>query len=1145
MPLTQPEAFRMVQSTLGAAFDLQRFRTFTANLLSGCEMLAEGVQSGAYIPENFREDVASYQRLVKFQTSDGQRLDVLTVKLKSPAKLARSRFMQRNFISRYLNGGWGGTEKDAALVAFTADDVKDWRFSLVYKKYIFDEQGVRVALSEPRRASFLVGPHEGTHTVEQQLARLLTASTPLTLETLEAAFMVEPVEKAFFTEYKTLYDKLVQALATLRVSTPALDAELATKAVSTPNFAKRLLGQLVFLYFLQRKGWLGVPRTARWGEGSPAWLRERFASHTATAQAQDRFFNDILEPLFYDALARNRADAGHWHEALDCRIPFLNGGLFEPLGTGEGYDWQNVDILLPDSLFADILSVFDRYNFTVREDEPLDKEVAVDPEMLGKVFENLLEVEERGKLGTFYTPRDIVHYMCREALTYHLDHALNVRWEVENPVSKPTQISLLPQSVKSEQLHIAARAKPKRREKVSLEDIEAFIRADEIVEHSPSKTARKNAAKERSPESARPLPPGIAAYAKEVDAALAAITVCDPAIGSGAFCVGMMHEIVRARVALAEKAGLENCSVYDLKRHAIQHSLYGVDIDASAVDIAKLRLWLSLVVDEDDFESVRPLPNLDYRIMSGNSLDSWQYDYSKSLLHDVPFKRLHEAQTAFFNATDRGEKVAIRQRIDACKAELGCHNSFDWTVDFHAVFDPRLDEHNKGFDVIIANPPYVRQEKIKALKACLKAVFGNFFCGTADLYTYFYALAVQSLLKPLGHCCFIAPNKFFRAAYGKNLRSLFTSQAARVRRIVDFGELSVFDEAATDPAILLVQRASTRPDEHFNAASIKDMGALRSLWSHVQECSQPIPVRQLKAEGWSLENPKVQALLDTIRKAGQPLGRVVNGGIYYGIKTGLNEAFVIDGATRERLIAEDPKAAELIKPWLRGRDLTRWRAGVSGRYVINIQCGGNHRWPWTGAKPADAEKLFQQAYPSLCQHMQSYREKLIARADQGQYFWELRACAYNDAFAKPKIIWPDMAKRFRAPYDSSGSFCGNTAYFLPTEDLCIMGVLSSSLFDWYMRQIFQFFGDPWNGGRARFFTQYMETVPIPDPTPAQHKTLTSAVQSILAAKDADPDADVSALEADIDRMVFDLYGLTKEERAIILTTLRGGLNEND
>ena len=159
MPLTQPEAFRIVQSSLGAAFDLQRFRVFIANLLSGSKMLAEGVQSGVYIPENFREDVASYQRLAKFQTSDGQRLDVLTVKLKSSAKLARARFMQRNFIARYLNGGWGGTEKDAALVAFTADGVKDWRFSLVYKKYIFDEQGLRVALSEPRRASFLVGPH--------------------------------------------------------------------------------------------------------------------------------------------------------------------------------------------------------------------------------------------------------------------------------------------------------------------------------------------------------------------------------------------------------------------------------------------------------------------------------------------------------------------------------------------------------------------------------------------------------------------------------------------------------------------------------------------------------------------------------------------------------------------------------------------------------------------------------------------------------------------------------------------------------------------------------------------------------------------------------------------------------------------------
>ncbi|MGE9999716.1 hypothetical protein [Desulfovibrio sp. SGI.133] len=413
MSMSHDEARQLVARVLGGIFDLAAFRQLIANIFPADSLLEDKPISGQYIPEKFRDDVASFRRLVRHE-AEGLRMDVLVVKLRSAAKLTRARFMQRNFVARYLNGGWGGTEKDAALVAFYCSDADEWRFSLVYKEYIWGDDGLRTTLSEPRRCSFLVGPYEGTHTAQEQLARLLQLKKPCTLQDLQQAFLVEPITRSFFEEYREHFHRLCEECAALRANHASLRKEWADRGITDADFAKRLLGQLIFLYFLQRKGWLGVKREQPWGSGSRKWLHELYEAH-AKANGH-RFFDDYLEPLFYDALARDRSEDGGWHEGLGCRIPFLNGGLFDPLGNGGGYDWRGVDVPLADSSIGAVLETFDRYNFTVREDEPLEKEVAVDPEMLGKVFENLLESERRSDLGTYYTPRDIVHYMCREAL---------------------------------------------------------------------------------------------------------------------------------------------------------------------------------------------------------------------------------------------------------------------------------------------------------------------------------------------------------------------------------------------------------------------------------------------------------------------------------------------------------------------------------------------------------------------------------------------------------------------------------------------------------------------------------------------------------------------------------------------------------
>lgn len=1121
MSMSHDEARQLVARVLGGVFDLAAFRQLIANIFPADSLLEDKPISGQYIPEKFRDDVASFRRLVRHE-AEGLRMDVLVVKLRSAAKLTRARFMQRNFVARYLNGGWGGTEKDAALVAFYCSDADEWRFSLVYKEYIWGDDGLRTTLSEPRRCSFLVGPYEGTHTAQEQLARLLQLKKPCTLQDLQQAFLVEPITRSFFEEYREHFHRLCEECAALRANHASLRKEWADRGITDADFAKRLLGQLIFLYFLQRKGWLGVKREQPWGSGSRKWLHELYEAH-AKANGH-RFFDDYLEPLFYDALARDRSEDGGWHEGLGCRIPFLNGGLFDPLGNGGGYDWRGVDVPLADSSIGAVLETFDRYNFTVREDEPLEKEVAVDPEMLGKVFENLLESERRSDLGTYYTPRDIVHYMCREALVQYLDRAVNVRREICNPDKKP-------QALESD-----VRARFSRQERIPRKDLERFIRADELLTVKTSKTALRQAAQERDTELVRSLPDSVKEHAALLDAKLAEVRVCDPAIGSGAFPVAMMHEIVRARQALGSALTDQDGerTSYALKRHAIQHSLYGVDIDASAIDIAKLRLWLSLVVDEDDLAHVRPLPNLDYRIIHGNSLDAMRVSYKSSLLQGQLLHTLQQAQDSYFDTTDKNCKQRLRKDIEACRKKLGCSALFEWTIDFHQVFHGSVGEENKGFDIVIANPPYVRQEKITTSKERLKAAFGDFFDGTADIYTYFYALALKQLLTPLGCCCYIAPNKFFRAAYGKNLRSLLTSHLARVRSLIDFGDTQLFDGATTYPAIVLAQRAMTPPQSSIWCCEIRDTALLPQLWHHVQQRGHAVPVSQLAPDGWQLDDPTVAALLRKLQQNSTPLGVLPGVQMYRGVLTGCNEAFVIDGATRQRLLDEDPNSADVIFPWLRGRDLKRWQTEPSGKFVINIQNGGNHPWPWTGKEESEAEKLFATSYPAIHRHLQPFRKKLEKRSDQGEFYWELRACAYHDAFLKPKIMWPDMAQKMRVTFDSSKTFCGNTAYFFPTDDLFFLALFNSSVIAfWASKTLAVFQGDTF-----RFFSQNVSQFPIPQADDAARQPLRNEVAAIIARVQADPAADITAQERKIDELVYDLYGLSMRERDVIENDIR-------
>ena len=353
---------------------------------------------GNYIPEAYRQYIKTLERIGKYIDGENS-IDILVITLQKETSLERARTMQRNFIAWYLNGSRGGEMKDAALAAFVSPDEEDWRFSLVKMDYKFEKTKTgRVKVKEEftpaRRWSFLVGANEKSHTAQSRLVKILAndEQAPI-LKEIENAFDIETVTKEFFLKYRELFMRTKEELDRVVKKDPKVKADFEAKGVDTVNFAKKRMGQIVFLYFLQKKGWFGVGRDDDWGTGSKQFLRELFEKKHGDYR---NFFNDILEPLFYEALRIDRSHDDGYYSRFNCKIPFLNGGLFDPIGN---YDWVHTDIIIPDRLFSNtnktregdigdgILDIFDRYNFTVKEDEPLDKEVAIDPELLGKTYE--------------------------------------------------------------------------------------------------------------------------------------------------------------------------------------------------------------------------------------------------------------------------------------------------------------------------------------------------------------------------------------------------------------------------------------------------------------------------------------------------------------------------------------------------------------------------------------------------------------------------------------------------------------------------------------------------------------------------------------------------------------------------------------
>jgi len=500
---------------------------------------------------------------------------------------------------------------------------------------------------------------------------------------------------------------------------------------------------------------------------------------------------------------------------------------------------------------------------------------------------------------------------------------------------------------------------------------------------------------------------------------LATLRILDPACGSGAFLVeafDQLHAIYQlSNDRLQELRG--HRSLFDLDKRILENNLYGVDLNDEAIEICRLSLWIKTA------ERGKALTSLDHSIRVGNSV--------------VADPSVHP-------------------------------KAFDWKAAFPEVF------RQGGFDVVAGNPPYIRQEWLAPYKEHWQTAFKT-FDGIADIFTYFFERGVD-LLRDGGRLAFITSGSWVRANFGAPLRKYLTENAA-VESMVDFGEFQPFEDAEMiRPSITILQKAGQQADMRLFKWLVA--GHPPENLSEVIARSPTMRTDHLGAEAWELEPDDVIALRKKLAACGQALQEYADGQLLRGILTGLTEVFVINECTKSRLIAEDPQSAEIIKPFVQGTHIRPWYVEDSGEYLLAIKSSANHRWPWSDAGD-DAEDIFRASYPAVCGYLNEFRDRAIKRQDKGRFWWELRACAYWDAFDKPKIVWPDISKLPRFSLDRRSLYCGNTVYMIPLNDSYLLGVLASWATWFYISKTAQplrLRGDRW---QYRLFTKFMEQVPIP------------------------------------------------------------------
>lgn len=1004
--MTRPE----LQSFLQSRYDRARWLSLLHHLLPTAKPWLDAQPRELADPA-----IASAAQIAHIPLADSRNVAVLEVRVTGQVDLQRNRAGLRNLVARFIDN-----QKADAVLAFFIGDTGDYRFSFVARTSVFTADGqLELNQTAPRRYTYLFGPGQACRTAVERFEHLRATGAGTTLKNLIAAFQVEPLFKEFYRDYGRVFDTVESHIR------PSLPEKEPLRL-----FTQRLFNRLMFIAFVERKGWL------RFGTrtGYLAALWDDYAAQRRTSTKPANFYRDRLVPLFFEGLNQPDRAPGTSDPRFGA-VPYLNGGLFERAEDGTD---ALATLRVPDEAAAAILDtesgLFSRYNFTVAESTPLEISVAVDPEMLGKVFEEL--VTGRHEQGSYYTPKPIVSFMGRAAIVEYLADCC--------PAEARTAL-------------------------------EKFV-----YDHDASALA--------DPEA--------------IHLALVSVKICDPACGSGAYLLGLLHELLDLRTCIFASLKKQTPETsYKRRLEIIEKNLYGVDLDPFAVNIARLRLWLSLAV-EFEGEVPPPLPNLDFKIERGDALAA---PAPQDIFQRPAVEEFRDKKAAYLRAHGE-EKTRLKFELEGIRADLAVWqqadrvgHGFNWAVEFAEVFlpeerdrmllsdfqvneEPSPKIRTGGFDIVVANPPYVRQELIKDQKPVLKRRFPHVSTGAADLYVYFYARA-HELLRPGGVAAFISSNKWLRAGYGEPLRQHLLDAQAFVA-VMDFGELPVFESAATDAAIF-IWRKQPRGLSDTQWAMVKDLELCFSegVRTHFLRLRVTVPASQFGIGMPRLASSASAGLLAKMEKSGPRLGELHRDKMFNGVKTGLNQAFELNAREREELAGKNEKTLGIIRPFLYGDDIRRYEIKHQERFLIYLN--------WDD----DLTK-----FPKIETHLKKFEPQLRRRdgvKDGGSCPWFALSRPRPEArliFEKPKIIFPDIGKESRFAMDVSGAFPETTAFVIGVQDWFLLGLLNSASAWLFFKEECMALGDRDAGGRLRLKLQYVEKLPIPATNESERAAIADLAQ---------------------------------------------------
>ena len=1044
-------------------------------------------------------------RLGNITLSDGETIAVYEVELNDKVDISRN----KRGIRDMLTSDWRGMGYIGAFVFSYRKNESSLRFSYVSETWNFDKDGnYEKRSTDTMRYTYLLGEGRGCRTAIDRFTTLKESKQALS--DITAAFSVETLTKLF---YKDLFDWYLWAISPDgNISFPNNTAIEEDDREDLEKKIIRMITRIIFVWFIKQKNL--VPGNL-FDENFIETILKDFDSQSSTSGT---YYNAILQNLFFATLNRAIEDENgekrgfaervgftdvktlyRYDELftiskdeiirLFSEVPFLNGGLFECLdktktldGVSKAYYYDGFSrnaskfsdgryryrAVVPNILFfapeKGLFSILARYNFTIEENTPEEQQVALDPELLGKVFENLLgaynpETKEtaRNQSGSFYTPREIVGYMVDESLIAYLGDT-------------PLHRSLFAQNFKYE----------------------------------AEKTSEYN----------------------EIARKLKSVKVIDPACGSGAFPMGMLNRMIDILQRIEPD---EN--TYAQKLTIIENCLYGSDIQSIAVQITKLRFFISLICDCEKDPSkpnfgIPTLPNLETKFVAANSLIGKKRNVQSNLFENPEIKPTKEALTEIrhehFMAKSavtkrrlREQDQNLREKLASLLAEnndfapedakqLASWNPYDQNT-VSRFFDPEwmFGLSDNPFDIVIGNPPYIQLQNNSGELAILYADCGyKTYARTGDIYCLFYERGWQ-LLKDGGHLCYITSNKWMRAGYGEKTRD-FLSHNTDPQLLIDFAGVKIFESATVDTNILLFSKNKNQHKTLCAVTNKQNKDSVRNLSVFVQQegtlCDFP------GNDSWVILSPVEQSIKRKIESVGTPL-KDWDINIYRGVLTGYNEAFIINTEKRNEILAncqseeERAKTAELIRPILRGRDIKKYGYNWANLWLINTHNGIRGQLPRIDIKD----------YPAVKAHLDQFWNKISTRVDKGDTPYNLRNCAYLDDFLRPKIIWKRIGSILRFSYDTSGYFGLDSTCFATGRHIGYLCCILNSLMGCYMLK-----DSPKTGtGDLLISVQAIEPIMIP-----QNNDLEYLFEELLKEI---IERNSKNAEQEINRLVFKLY----------------------